>query len=208
MLLLEAIFLPANLPFTGLLGLTLLYWLSVIIGALDTEVFDIDFDLDGGEGLGTSLLSFLRLGEVPISVWVSFFALFSWIGSILINHFLNPSGAMFPGFLFWIPLVIGGGLVTKVAVTPFRGLFKGLKGEATSYASNEGKIAQVFTTKLDQNYGQIEIEGQGSPLLVQAVLDEEGSLSRGDKVLVVEHDREKNIYHVVRYQDPTVTGEV
>ena len=37
----------ANLPFTIMLGLVILYWVGVILGALDIELFDFDLDLDG-----------------------------------------------------------------------------------------------------------------------------------------------------------------
>ncbi len=35
-----------NLPFTVMLGLVVIYWLSVIVGVLDIESFDVDMDAD------------------------------------------------------------------------------------------------------------------------------------------------------------------
>ena len=37
---------PVNIVFTGLLILVIMYWLSVMIGALDLSSFDLDFDTD------------------------------------------------------------------------------------------------------------------------------------------------------------------
>ena len=207
MQLIEAILLPANLPFTGLLSLTIIYWLSVILGALDIEVFEIDLDLDGADGFGASLLSFFKVGSVPISILISLLALFSWVGSVLVNDVFNPSGGLFPGAIFWVPIFIGGAFVTKVAVSPFRGFFKSLQSGGQSYSDYKGKLGKVFTTKLGQGFGQIEIEGEGSPVRLQAILEDE-NLARGDQVLVVDHDRKKNVYIVVPYDDPSMkTGD-
>jgi hypothetical protein len=48
----EACFHVVNLPATLLLILVVLYWLTVIIGALDLTAFDLDLpdlDLEGGD---------------------------------------------------------------------------------------------------------------------------------------------------------------
>ena len=37
-------FMPTNLVFTILLMMIVLYWLMVILGALDTDFLDIEFD--------------------------------------------------------------------------------------------------------------------------------------------------------------------
>ena len=44
--LIQTAFSPINLLFTILLMLVILYWLSIIIGALDIGSFDLDFDFD------------------------------------------------------------------------------------------------------------------------------------------------------------------
>ena len=84
--------------FTVLVGVSLLYWLSVMLGALDLEVFgdaDAGHDAIGGDGhhghdVGgangdhgdvLSALGGVELRRVPVMVRVSFVAIFGWLVS-------------------------------------------------------------------------------------------------------------------------------
>ena len=61
---LQAALAAVNLPYTVFLGLILLYWLTVIIGALDLDLFNIDLDADadvdapGLDGVGLARCGF------------------------------------------------------------------------------------------------------------------------------------------------------
>ena len=70
------------LPYTMLLALVSLYWLTAALGLVDIEIFDLDgsdLDADGDslEGL-TGLLARLGLNGVPITVVVTLIALYGW----------------------------------------------------------------------------------------------------------------------------------
>ena len=43
---LQEALMPANLVFTVMLGIVIIYWIMVILGALDVDFLDIDFDSD------------------------------------------------------------------------------------------------------------------------------------------------------------------
>ena len=64
-----------TLVVTTLLGLVVLYWLCVILGALDFDLFDFDVDLDGQPDSfldwGMVGLKWFNLGEVPLMVWLT-----------------------------------------------------------------------------------------------------------------------------------------
>lgn len=66
-----------------LLGLVCLYWLFVILGAFDIELFDFDIDVGAGDGsifdVGLVSLKFINLGDVPLMIWGSVFSLAFWI---------------------------------------------------------------------------------------------------------------------------------
>ena len=84
--LLEASISYVNFPFTVLLGLVLLYWITVIVGLLDLDLFDVDLDVDadvdvdvdvdvdagadvpGVGGAGIATLRFFHVGTVPVEV--------------------------------------------------------------------------------------------------------------------------------------------
>lgn len=113
---LESLVAAPTVLFTGALGLALLYWCMVFLGALDIELldFDADFELDvdgavdgaldgvemgeAAEGLelepsgGDSALAFVigavRVKNVPMTVTLSFIALAGWAACWLLAHFL------------------------------------------------------------------------------------------------------------------------
>jgi hypothetical protein len=81
---------PTVVYTTGL-GLVLVYWLTVILGALDVDIFGVDGDLDldvdvadgNAEGLSglTSILTVLRLRHAPLTVTFSVVTLAAWLFS-------------------------------------------------------------------------------------------------------------------------------
>ena len=74
-------------PFSALLVLMILFWLTVIIGAADINLFDFDLDVDADVDMDLdvnsesdpsffrSLADFLNLAEVPFMVLLTFFVL-------------------------------------------------------------------------------------------------------------------------------------
>ena len=90
---LETSFSGTSMPASLFLSLVLVYWLFVILGALDLELFDFDLDVDADVDLGSVLnvglvpVRFLNLGRVPLMLWVSLFSLSWWGLSLVINHF-------------------------------------------------------------------------------------------------------------------------
>ena len=86
-------------PFTVMMVLIALFWLSVILGAADVSIFDFDVDLDvdadldaGGEtGLLRGVAEFFNLAEIPVMVIISFFTLFGWSAFIYVDSLVNAS---------------------------------------------------------------------------------------------------------------------
>lgn len=118
--LLATLFAMPTLPWTCLVLASVVYWLTVILGALDLDVLggaegkvaaDVGHGHDvghahdaGGHGEGpdlaegvaakdgvlTSLLSALKLRSVPVTVTLSFLGLYGWIVSYLLTRNLAP----------------------------------------------------------------------------------------------------------------------
>ena len=63
----------ANIIPTALLFIILVYWLTVLIGLADLDMFDLDLDLDGdGSGLEwlNNVLRYFNLGRIPLMIFL------------------------------------------------------------------------------------------------------------------------------------------
>ncbi len=195
---LETSFSGSSMPASMLLGLVLVYWLFVIFGALDLEMFDIDLDIDGDVDLDSVLslgfvpLRFLNLGRVPLMLWVSLFSMSWWSLSLAINHFWTLEEGNGIGLL--IARDIGLTLVaTKLMTNPLRGKFD-LK-EPHKADKLIGGICVMLTGEATASAGQAEYETGGAPLKLN-VRATDGILAKGDVGKIVDYDPEKHIYFV------------
>jgi len=191
---------PANLLATVLLGGVLLYWLLVIFGAVGMDALEIEMDLDAdgdldlefADGLFGTLLAFFHVGKVPVMVIISVFAFVFWLATIFTNHYLNPEFSLWTtAMLIWPCGLVSLG-ITKLAVMP---MAKGFSPPEQDLARHElvGRTAVVNTLELTQAYGEIVFETDGPPLVLNAKNEAGQTLRKGDIVMVVAHDREKDI---------------
>ena len=191
---------PANLLATVLLGGVLLYWLLVIFGAVGMDAFEIDLDLDAdgdfdlefADGLFGTMLTFFHVGKVPVMIIISVFAFTFWLATIFTNHYLNPEFSLWTTSMLVWPCGLVSLAVTKLVVMP---LAKGFNPPPQDLGRTDliGKTAAVNTLKLNQTYGEIVIEIDGPPLVLNARNETGQTLSKGDIVRIVSYDREKNV---------------
>ncbi|TDU71059.1 hypothetical protein EI77_02177 [Prosthecobacter fusiformis] len=200
-----------NLPLTALLGMVVLYWLLVMIGA-----FDFDLDLfDGGADtpdlssphsggtLGGAMLSagrFFGFAQVPIAIWGSFFVLFLWLFGLILNYRLNGAPgdrSLTTAALLLVPGCIGSLALTKLVTLPV-GKFFGAMADADSESLIiQGQVGIVTTTSLDERYGQVQVAQGGAPALVNARLHTgPDSLQKGDRIRVLEASPDGSFYYV------------
>ena len=212
------------LPYTVFLGAVIVYWLIVILGILDIDALDFgDFDLEGvGEGaaegaaeaLGEgevstessgstgalhSLLNFLNLGKVPITVILSFVALKMWILAYLYSYFLaGKMGTIIPGFLLGGFLFVGflffSLLLTGLTTRPLRKIFQ----HATTHGQQNllGKICKIKTTEVTAEFGQAQLKIDSSFLLLSVRCKEGVEFSKGDEAIITGYNKEKDVYEV------------
>ena len=191
---------PANLFATTLLGGVLLYWLLVIFGAVGMDALEIDLDLDAdgdfdlefADGLFGTLLTFFHVGKVPVMIILSVFAFTFWLATILTNHFLNPEFSLWTTAMLIWPCGLVSLAVTKLFVMP---MAKGFNPPERHLDRNEliGQTAIVNTLELNQTFGEIVLETDGPPLVLNARNETGQTLRKGDVVTVVSHDREKDV---------------
>ncbi|MDO3387693.1 DUF1449 domain-containing protein [Gilvimarinus sp. SDUM040013] len=196
--------------FTFLLVITVLYWLVAVLGFIDIEFLDFDLpDPDGvgaqGDGLSNpemlaGLMLRFGLHGVPLTIIISFIALFGWLISYYIVHFLFgfiPGG--FVSFLVGIPVLLFclylAVMVTAVVIKPIRPLFKSSQYQAIKYVV--GQTAIVRTSVVDETFGEAILEDGGAGLLLKVRSTSGETFSKGDRVVLLEHLKEKNTFRVI-----------
>lgn len=212
----EAAVAAQNVIPTALMGLVLLYWLTVVVGALDFDSLDfdietdmdsdidIDIDLDtgvdGDVGLSwfNSVLVFFNVSKVPFMLFFTALALPIWVISILVNHYLGIS-SFIGGLLTLIPAFIVGLFIAKIITFPFVKLFEHLEKDDKESGSAIGKICVASTSITSEKVGQATVKTSGSPLLLNVVTHSGTVLKNGETALVIDYLKDRNIYLVEPY---------
>ena len=248
--------------FTGLLGLVMLYWLFVVLGALDIHM--LEFDLDGAsegvaEGAGEALheglseaahealheglseaaheaaheaaveagggvlsalvglMTALRLRSAPMTVVLSVLLVYVWLLTFMGMRWLSPLDFLPPaalGSLVVAASMVSSVLLTSLTVRPLGRLFVTHvhRGQETLV----GREIVIMTQTVTARHGQGRLMGGGGELILATRCERENRLTKGDKALIIDYDKDQNVYHVepmdafvdVRGQDKEVGQEV
>lgn len=206
------------------LGIALLYWLFVLLGALDIDLFGGHGHLDvagAGKGVGDALASAkgaaegmkgvkpdadagdggglwagLGLSRVPITISLSVILLVCWVLSLLAMHHAPAIVGDAP----WLaPVVlpaalIAGILVASLLVRPLGGVFTLREGK--SNRDYVGYTCTVTTGHVDDGFGQATVEDGGTVLVIPVRCDRAGALARNDRALIIDFDPERQAYLV------------
>ena len=196
--------------FTFILAICVLYWLVAVLGFIDIEILDFDLPEADGMELEADGLSnpdvlaglMLRFGlhGVPVTVIVSFIALFGWLICYYLVHFLFgyvPSGIL--RYLAGIPVLLGSFyvavMVTAVVIKPLRPLFKKAQQQTVKYVL--GQTAVVRSSRVDNTFGEAVLEDGGAGLILQVRTTGNESFKRADRVVLLEYMKEMNVYRVI-----------
>jgi hypothetical protein len=206
--------------FTIALGIALVYWLFVLLGALDIDLFggehadvgghdvdvdvgghDVDADVDGDlDADGAGLWHTLGLGSVPLTISISTIVLVAYVTCLLVMHYVVADSG-----IGWLPPVLLPATllfampVSGVLVRPLAPIFEVHEGR--SRHQYIGHVCTVLTGPVDDKFGDATIEDGGTRLIVQVRSDSKGTLERGDKALIIEFDNERQAYLVVPAAD-------
>ena len=209
-LLLEA-FSPANIFVTILFLLIVLYWLFVILGALDLDFLDFDIDLDAdadmevdvdtdvdvsssaGASAFVSILHFFNIGAMPFMIYFSLLILVIWNFSILANYYI-PNRALPLGLLLLMPNVVVSLFVTKMLTNPFLPFFKSMNVRHKD-TDLIGQIATTISPVSDTKMGQAEISINNNFLTLN-IKTKKGSLPTNTKVVFIDQNKEHDYYFV------------
>jgi hypothetical protein len=220
--------------FTIGLGVCLIYWLFVLLGALDIDLFghadvdgggvdvgghdvghdvgghDVDaghgHDLDADHGHTSSLWGGLGLSKVPITISISAIMLVCFFLSMLAMHYA-PSVL---GEASWVqaailPATLVVGIpLAGLLVRPLGGVFE-LK-EGKSNQDYVGHTCTVTTGHVDDGFGQATVEDGGTVLVIPVRCDKPGALKRNDKALIIDFDTDRHAYVVEPVTDMLPAG--
>lgn len=215
--------------FTVLLGIALVYWVLVILGALGLDALDFDDGGHGGEvghgdaghgdgghgdghdghshGLLGSILGALRLDAVPMTIVLSLIFFFGWLLSELSIHYLFGGNAYVLGgernklleTLLLVAVFVLAVLLTSVAIRPLAPVFR--THSAARRSNLVGKIVTIDTSRVDAGFGAARAEDGGAGLIVQVRCDPPNDLVRGARALVVSYDEAREVYEVTALGD-------
>ncbi|MFM2090306.1 MAG: hypothetical protein RLZZ127_795 [Planctomycetota bacterium] len=195
--LLTALLAVPTVVFTALLVVAVLYWLLVILGALDLDLLHLgDHDAHAGEN-HFAVLEFLRVGQVPITVIASVFVVIAWIVSLAATMFLRPAVPEWSWWLFgavaFAAAVVAGYLGTGAVCAGLAGLFA-IRGTSTA-TSLVGRVVEVTSSTVDARFGTARHDRPtGEEVLLNVVCDPVHVFARGDQAVVMEYDAAKGVY--------------
>lgn len=208
--LIEAAFQWPNTIPSVLMTMAVTYWVLVIIGALDIELFDFDFDGDGDvdgdgltgvSGLGLVVLRALNIGQVPLMIWGSVFAIAFWLTSMLLWDFWdNPetSSQWVGGSLLLLRNVVVAAVIAKLVTNPMKKWFRidrGLRPEQMI-----GERCELTTPLRPGATGQARFQTSAAPRLLNVRI-QKGDLAKGDVVELTGYEPETKTFWVKQPED-------
>jgi hypothetical protein len=199
------------------------YWLFVIVGALDVDLIPVGGEAEGlaegaveglaegaaegaaeaggdsATGIGglAGVLSALRLRSAPLTVTFSMLTVFGWVLSYFGARLLGPTmGNVMPAYA-WGTLVF---LMAFLLAIPLASVTTRPLGRlfATHAAPSRddllGKLCTLRTGRTDSQFGQAEVPAHGAPYLIEVRCDSPNDLKRGDEALLIEWDRQREAF--------------
>lgn len=230
--------------YTVLLGISILYWGFVMVGAVHLDGGDGALDgaadgaadgidggghadagghadgghADGGDGDGgdggdgdgdggtegahhgalAAAMASLKLRSAPATLVLSVIVLFSWLFSIFGMQAATawvPSGLMGLArfaVLFVAPIVALP--FTSLAIRPLAKIFVPMN--AAKNESLVGKVCTVRTGTVTDRFGEALLEDGGAGLVVRVRVETGEKLKRGDQVVIVAYDGDRQEFTV------------
>lgn len=198
--------------YTVLLALCALYWIVAVLGLVDIELLDIDMDgdIDATDSIEAQtgiagLIYKLGLNGVPLTLVVSIIAIVGWLVCFYAVYF---GSSFIPEF--WpieiaieLAILIAGTyvtiLLTAQIIKPIRSLFKKLDTDETKHIV--GQVVVVRSGVVNKDRGEAIMNDGGAGLILQIRATGEEEFRKDDEVVVIEQNKEKNLFRVIAKSD-------
>lgn len=192
----EAAFSTFNIIPTVILLFVLMYWVLVILGAMDVSTFDFDLDIDADADLDMDvdgaadgdisylnhILKFFNIDKLPLMVFMTCWIVPVWMVSVLGNHYLGNTSFLF-SLVILLPAMFGSLFIAKVLTFPFVKFFDKLEDQADSEKDIIGHEVTVVMTTRESQMGQAEIFYNNNSLRVN-IKTKTGEITKGSKALI------------------------
>lgn len=179
---------PLNLVYTVLMILVVLYWLSVVFGAIDISAFDVDLDVDADVdtdisvgGWFASAFHFFHLDRVPFMLIMSLVILSAWTMTVLTNHYWGNYSAAY-GLAMAAPILLIAFLVAKILSYPLIPVFDRMNTAAVP-VEYVGMQCRVKLPPYGKNFGQGGVYHDGDELLVN--IKSNHPLKAGEQTIII-----------------------
>lgn len=194
--------------YTILLGVMIVLALLTVVGLLDIEGPEFDFNMDGDidfsvdaptvEGLAGFMLAWGLTG-VPITILLCLLSLVGWFicyHAVYFSFDYIPSGLFeyIVGSIFLVGSFYASLPITAFFIRPLKVLFA--KPYALSNKNILGHTVIVRSSKVNANFGEATFNDGGAGLLLRVRRREENSLKKGDLAVLVEYSEKDGSYLV------------
>jgi len=193
--------------FTVMLIVCMLYWIIAVLGMVDLDILDIDYDGDvdaadstaAQDGIAGLLLRF-GLGGVPLTIVITFISIFGWLISYYATFFLKP---IIPTTLLKFIASVGilfaaiyvGVMMTALVIKPIRKIFAKLDIDETKHIIGQPAIVRSSVVNADRGEALLNDGGAGILLNVRAAQGEE--FNKNDEVVIIEQINDNNLFRVI-----------
>lgn len=141
----------------------------------------------------SGFLSLLGIGRIPITMTASLTVLGAWTLSALSVTVLHPEAWPFKAGVLLGSLVVGF-FVSALMLRPF--------GKALAQARPArrrdvlGQICTITSGRVDAGFGTAVVDDGGAGINVMVACAKPNTLKKGDRALLVDFDRSKDVYDV------------
>jgi uncharacterized membrane protein (DUF485 family) len=210
--------------FTSLVGLSLFYWLTVIVGALDIDFLSPDAAHGGGDighdagahhetdpTVGSheahGISNFISLGKVPVTILFSVFTFIGWLLSMCGEMWLrSPIAGTFGDVIYGMSMgtviMVMSFIFTGYMVRPLRGMFSLVTEHAG--VTLIGRMVRITSRSVSTTFGTATCDNAGAGILMRINCREGITLKRDDMAVVVSYDSVQQTYLVAPFSHTPV----
>lgn len=188
--------------------LVVLYWITVILGAMDVDIVGFGTDADAEVEAGGSAWSAFGFGAVPFTVVLSLWITLGWIVTVLGTTWLRSAEEVnVPGAVSGVATLVAGigvGMLgAKLLSGPLSRLFA--EAPATSHRDLIGKVCVVRTSAVTTDSGQAELaEEDGTVHIINVRRSpheppgiDDDLFGRHSKLVIFDYDEASGVFLVV-----------